>query len=94
MPPLLAVRHAVENCYVDLRCVKYLVPHWTKECLCNRESEGKPSCVNCGQDHTANYRGCSKAPKITPKPTNRTDKKILILRFGVPFLTSIPILYL
>ncbi|GBP28206.1 hypothetical protein EVAR_76301_1 [Eumeta japonica] len=29
-----------------------------------RESGEKPSCVNCLQQHTANYRGCPKAPKF------------------------------
>ncbi|GBP64423.1 RNA-directed DNA polymerase from mobile element jockey [Eumeta japonica] len=42
------------------------VPHWTRECPRTRESGEKPECVNCGQLHTANYRGCPKAPKFTP----------------------------
>ncbi|GBP48476.1 Nucleic-acid-binding protein from transposon X-element [Eumeta japonica] len=60
--------HAAANCHADPRCVKCLVPHWTKECPLTRESEEKPSCVNCGQCHTANYRGCPRAPKFTPRP--------------------------
>ncbi|GBP55044.1 Nucleic-acid-binding protein from transposon X-element [Eumeta japonica] len=43
------------------------VPHWTRDCPLTRDSEEKPSCVNCGQNHTANYRGCPKAPKFIPK---------------------------
>ncbi|GBP55074.1 Nucleic-acid-binding protein from transposon X-element [Eumeta japonica] len=50
--------HAAANCHAEPRCVKCLVPHWTKECPLTRESGDKPSCVNCGQHHTANYRGC------------------------------------
>ncbi|GBP12382.1 hypothetical protein EVAR_75807_1 [Eumeta japonica] len=34
------------------------------ECPRTRESGEKPSCVNCLQQHTANYRGCPKAPKF------------------------------
>ncbi|GBP19986.1 Probable RNA-directed DNA polymerase from transposon BS [Eumeta japonica] len=64
--------HAAANCHADPRCVKCLVPHWTRECSRTRESGEKPSCVNCLQQHTANYRGCPKAPKFLsynrPKP--------------------------
>ncbi|GBP40534.1 Nucleic-acid-binding protein from transposon X-element [Eumeta japonica] len=56
--------HAAANCHADPRCVKCLVPHWTRECPRTRESGEKPSCVNCLQQHTANYRGCPKAPKF------------------------------
>ncbi|GBP84506.1 Nucleic-acid-binding protein from transposon X-element [Eumeta japonica] len=58
--------HAAANCHADPRCVKCLVPHWTRECPRTRESGEKPECVNCGQLHTANYRGCPKAPKFSP----------------------------
>ncbi|GBP59512.1 Nucleic-acid-binding protein from transposon X-element [Eumeta japonica] len=56
--------HAAANCHADPRCVKCLVPHWTRECPRTRKSGEKPSCVNCLQQHTANYRGCPKAPKF------------------------------
>ncbi|GBP80885.1 Nucleic-acid-binding protein from transposon X-element [Eumeta japonica] len=56
--------HAAANCHADPRCVKCLIPHWTRECPRTRESGEKPSCVNCLQQHTANYRGCPKAPKF------------------------------
>ncbi|GBP95472.1 Nucleic-acid-binding protein from transposon X-element [Eumeta japonica] len=59
--------HAAANCNANPRCVKCLVPHWTRDCPLTRDSEEKPSCVNCGQNHTANYRGCPKAPKFVPK---------------------------
>ncbi|GBP86532.1 hypothetical protein EVAR_69052_1 [Eumeta japonica] len=41
-------------------------PALTKDCERSKESGGKPSCCNCGQDHTANYGGCPEAPE--PKP--------------------------
>ncbi|GBP68235.1 Nucleic-acid-binding protein from transposon X-element [Eumeta japonica] len=56
--------HAAANCHADPRCVICLVPHWTRECPRTRESGEKLSCVNCLQQHTANYRGCPKAPKF------------------------------
>ncbi|GBP11721.1 Nucleic-acid-binding protein from transposon X-element [Eumeta japonica] len=58
--------HAVANCHADPRCVKCLVPHWTRECPRTCESGEKPSCVNCLQQYKANYRGCPKAPKFIP----------------------------
>ncbi|GBP22754.1 hypothetical protein EVAR_13544_1 [Eumeta japonica] len=43
--------HAAANCYAQPRCVKCLVPHWTRDCDRNKESGGEPSCCNCGQNH-------------------------------------------
>ncbi|GBP94791.1 Nucleic-acid-binding protein from transposon X-element [Eumeta japonica] len=63
--------HASANCHA--RCVKCLVPHWTKECPLTKESAEKPSCVNCGANHTANYKGCPKAPKVIPRKTHKAD---------------------
>ncbi|GBP03520.1 Nucleic-acid-binding protein from transposon X-element [Eumeta japonica] len=65
--------HAATNCHAPPQCLKCLDPHWTKECARTRESGGKLACYNCGSDHTANYGGCSVAPK--PKPINSTNKK-------------------
>ncbi|GBP72336.1 Nucleic-acid-binding protein from transposon X-element [Eumeta japonica] len=56
--------HAAANCHADPCCVKCLVPHWARECPRTRESGAKSSCVNCLQQHTANYRGCPKALKF------------------------------
>ncbi|GBP70870.1 hypothetical protein EVAR_53534_1 [Eumeta japonica] len=57
---------AAANCNANPRCVKYPVPHWTKDCPLTRDSEEKHSCGSCDQHHTANYRGCPKAPKFSP----------------------------
>ncbi|GBP69712.1 Nucleic-acid-binding protein from transposon X-element [Eumeta japonica] len=65
--------HASANCNANPRCVKCLVPHWTRDCPLSRDSEEKPSCVNCGQTHTANYRVCPKAAKFISK--NRPNTK-------------------
>ncbi|GBP40329.1 hypothetical protein EVAR_86475_1 [Eumeta japonica] len=45
-----------------------------RECTRIRESEGKSSCVNCGQGHTANYRRFPKAPKFALKPRPNTKR--------------------
>ncbi|GBP44860.1 Nucleic-acid-binding protein from transposon X-element [Eumeta japonica] len=66
--------HAAANCFAQPRCVKCLVPHWTKDCERNKESGGKPSCCNCGKDHTANYGGCSEAPRPKPIKTRNLNR--------------------
>ncbi|GBP43100.1 Nucleic-acid-binding protein from transposon X-element [Eumeta japonica] len=55
--------HAAINWHAQPRCVKCSVPRWTKDCDRSKETEGKPACFNCGQEHTANYGGCPEAPK-------------------------------
>ncbi|GBP44053.1 Nucleic-acid-binding protein from transposon X-element [Eumeta japonica] len=64
--------HAAANCFAQPRYVKCLVPHWTKDCDRSKESGGKPSCCNCGKDHTANYGGYPEAPR--PKPVKFRNK--------------------
>ncbi|GBP53945.1 hypothetical protein EVAR_96623_1 [Eumeta japonica] len=64
--------HAAAN-HAQPGCVKCLVPHWNKHCERKKEAGGKPSCCNCGQEHTANYKGCPVAPK--PKPVNKINSK-------------------
>ncbi|GBP34199.1 Nucleic-acid-binding protein from transposon X-element [Eumeta japonica] len=67
--------HAAANCYAQPRCVKCLVPHWTRDCDRNKESGGEPYCCNCGQNHTAYYGGCPVAskPKVFP-PLGKTNR--------------------
>ncbi|GBP37422.1 RNA-directed DNA polymerase from mobile element jockey [Eumeta japonica] len=84
--------HAAANCYAQPRCVKCLVPHWTKDCESSKESGGKPSYCNCGQGHTANYRECPEAPKPKPfvaKKVNCPNKLKLEKGVGRPEETSI-----
>ncbi|GBP70398.1 Nucleic-acid-binding protein from transposon X-element [Eumeta japonica] len=68
--------HAAVNCHADPRCVKYLVPHRTRECSRTRESGEKPACVNCGQEHTVNYRWCPKALKFIPPKHNKRRENL------------------
>lgn len=56
--------HAARFCYARPRCVKCLGDHATENCSRTRDSPDPPSCVLCGtQGHTANYRGCPRAPR-------------------------------
>lgn len=55
--------HSSTNCSRPYRCVKCTNTHLPKECALEtlrKESSipVMPKCVNCQQDHAANYRGC------------------------------------
>lgn len=45
------------NCGFPPRCLKCVEPHKTIKCQKTREQV--PTCVNCGEVHTANYRKCA-----------------------------------
>ncbi|XP_052754588.1 uncharacterized protein LOC116413489 [Galleria mellonella] len=56
--------HSARNCFARERCVKCLGDHGTKQCDRVANTQTPPSCVLCGQQgHTANYRGCPRAPR-------------------------------
>lgn len=54
--------HTKNYCKLEPRCIKCLEPHHYSECPKSRNDQ--PMCVNCGENHTANYRGCSYYVKI------------------------------
>lgn len=56
-----AFGHTQGYCNRDFACVKCLGKHSTKNCTLRKEQ--KPKCVNCREDHPANYRGCIIATK-------------------------------
>ncbi|TLM35144.1 hypothetical protein FEC37_18755, partial [Acinetobacter baumannii] len=60
--------HSARNCNARPRCVKCLDDHATTDCSRVKETATEPpSCVLCRkQGHTANYRGCPKAPRKRP----------------------------
>ena len=49
-------------CQKTTRCVKCAENHMTKDC--KKPKEKNPTCVNCGDPHPANYRGCQIAKKL------------------------------
>lgn len=48
--------HTQNFCNKEYRCVKCVGKHCTAECT--KQKDTPPKCVNCGEAHPANYRGC------------------------------------
>lgn len=48
--------HTHNFCKLDARCVKCVESHHYKDC--KKKSTEDPKCVNCGEKHPANYKGC------------------------------------
>lgn len=60
--------HTKNYCKLPPRCVKCTGQHhYTK---CPKTPQQKPQCVNCGEEHTANYKGCSYYGKIKSASQN------------------------
>lgn len=62
--------HTKTYCKIKPRCVKCSGSHSTKDCMKNYDDPCV--CVNCGKNHTANFRGCSYYQELKqrfgPKP--------------------------
>lgn len=54
------VGHSSSNCNLQYRCVKCIEQHAPGECQLHLqpEEQKQPKCVNCNENHPANYRGC------------------------------------
>lgn len=65
--------HAAANCHNVYRCVKCTTIHNPGECP-KLENE-KPKCVNCQEEHSANYKKCSTFLEYT-KRTQRIKTKV------------------
>lgn len=52
-----AYGHSAINCYRKFRCVKCTEDHEHGNCK-KHATEDEVACVNCGENHPANYRGC------------------------------------
>lgn len=57
-----AYGHTQRYCGRNPRCVKCAGKHHTKDC--NKPADTKPKCVHCGEQHPANYRGCTVAKEM------------------------------
>lgn len=64
--------HTKTYCNRQSRCVKCPGKHSTADCKKSDESE--PKCVNCGEAHPANYRGCMVAKELQSIKNNRHRK--------------------
>jgi hypothetical protein len=51
--------HTKSYCHKEPRCVKCAGKHTTESC--NKPKEVPPKCYNSGENHPANYRGCTVA---------------------------------
>lgn len=58
--------HSKNYCHLEPRCVKCTGSHLYINCPKNPNQP--PQCVNCGENHPANYRGCSLYSKISKQP--------------------------
>jgi hypothetical protein len=57
-----AYGHTQKHCGKEVRCVKCIGKHHMKEC--KKPNQSHPKCVNCGEAHPANYRGCVVAKEL------------------------------
>lgn len=64
--------HTKNYCKLDPRCVRCDGQHLYSDCPKPRDKETKPICVNCGEEHTANYRGCKYFQNILNKVKSST----------------------
>lgn len=65
--------HTKNHCNKKPRCVKCAQGHLTAHC--NKSSEARAKCANCGGDHPASYRGCMVARELQ-KRKNMQSKNI------------------
>lgn len=67
--------HAATHCTREFKCVKCTDKHDPGQCARKSREVGKPKCVNCAGDHTANSRICPKfiayQQKIDKNRSNR-----------------------
>lgn len=50
------IGHTKNYCQLEPRCVKCLGKHLHTQCT--KQLDEPPTCVNCGEHHPANFRGC------------------------------------
>lgn len=65
------IGHTKNYCHLPPRCVKCTKNHHYSQCTIKKDIN-KPACVNCGGEHTANYRGCPYIKQFNNKPTYPT----------------------
>lgn len=82
--------HTKNFCHRAPRCVKCTGQHHTSECTRKAKDENV-TCVNCGEKHPANYRGCiihkQLQEKMHPKlrERNRTSKENRAVSQGITY---------
>jgi len=69
--------HTQKFCAKELRCVKCAGKHLTREC--QKTENQNPKCVNCGEGHPANYRGCIVAKELQKIKNKKFMKGKLVI---------------
>ena len=68
--------HTFNYCHLRQICVICSEAHDTKECPKDKNSTTVKKCSNCGENHTANYKGCLVYLQLKQKLSSRlTEKK-------------------
>lgn len=71
--------HTRAYCSLPFACVKCGAEHETKDCL--KSPDSPPNCALCGENHTANFKGCKiyqglrTKPNIVPKNPHVTVER-------------------
>jgi hypothetical protein len=74
--------HSSLNCGYASRCIKCLETHEAGACKRISKEEGKPSCVNCGQEgHPANSTACDIFKKFVKNSSSMTKQSTHQRRF-------------
>ena len=78
--------HTQSYCHKVHRCVKCGLNHKSIECTKARDSPAK--CALCGNDHTANWKGCSEYKKVEARYTSNLVKSITVAPVSVSNVTK------
>lgn len=76
--------HTRTYCKLPAVCVICGNLHKTVECKNPKDDPSLKKCSNCGQNHTANYRGCKvfiemkKRPQTTNRPAHRNEERTFV----------------
>ncbi len=65
--------HTKNFCHLDPRCVRCTGQHMFSQCPLSKNVA--PVCVNCGENHTANFRGCKHYQDLKLKIQNTNLSK-------------------
>jgi hypothetical protein len=68
-----AYGHTQKYCRKEATCVKCVGKHHMKEC--KKPEQSHPKCVNCGEVHPANYRGCVVAKNYKKFETAQLEER-------------------
>lgn len=65
--------HTQRFCQLEPRCVRCAGKHHTRKC--RKDKDSSPLCVNCHENHLANYRGCIVAKTLQKRRNNSLRQK-------------------